>query len=251
MGWRRKDDGFVQISSTQGETIRSKALIACCGLQADDVAIACGLEAEPKIVPFRGEWLQMSDESSGRLLRGMIYPVPQPQLPFLGIHFTKNIETQRVWMGPNAILTLSKTSYSPQLSKAADLIDLKLTKQLTIGDLPAARLLKLTATHWRAGISELSHRLFPALQLREAQRYLPDVSESDFLTERRVGIRAQAVSHNGLLIDDFLIQTSRKGRQLHVRNAPSPAATSSLAIAEEIVHQADLRLSLSSLLSSN
>jgi L-2-hydroxyglutarate oxidase LhgO len=195
-------------------------LIVCAGLQADRLARLAGDAATPEIVPFRGEYLRLVD-SRRDLVRRLIYPVPDPALPFLGVHFTPRIDGS-VDIGPNAVLAFSREGY-----RRADVV------LRDVAEIARSRgFHRLARRHWRTGISEmrgsLSHRAF----LREARRFVPALRLED-VEPAPAGVRAQAVDPDGSLVDDFRI--SRLGGVVAVRNAPSPAATSALAIAEHIV----------------
>jgi len=195
-------------------------LIVCAGLQADRVARLAGDAADPAIVPFRGEYLRLV-EGRRDLVRRLIYPVPDPALPFLGVHFTPRIDGT-VDIGPNAVLAFSREGY-----RRGDVV---------IGDLAetvrSAGFRRMALRHWRTGIAEMRGSLSRRAFLREARRFVPALRPED-VEPAPAGVRAQAIDPDGSLVDDFRI--SRLGRVVAVRNAPSPAATSSLAIAKHIV----------------
>jgi 2-hydroxyglutarate dehydrogenase len=191
-----------------GGTTESRALVACAGAWSDRLAVAAGAPAEPRIVPFRGAYLRLRDERAG-LVRGSIYPVPDPALPFLGAHLTRTLDGE-VLLGPTALLA---------------------------GRFGWPGTWRLARRHWRAGMRELRHALVPATLVTEARRLVPDLRRGDFV-RGFPGTRAQAVGGDGTLIDDFVV--SRTGHSVHVRNAPSPAATSSLAIARLIADEVEL-----------
>jgi L-2-hydroxyglutarate oxidase LhgO len=198
-------------------------VIVCAGLQADRLARASGEPAEPRIVPFRGEYWQLRPDRVS-LVRGLIYPVPDPSLPFLGVHLTRKVDGS-VWLGPNAILSSSREEYGRSRVNAPDLAD----------TLSWPGTWRMAARHWRAGAGELRRSLLKRAFISEIQRYVPAVSPAD--AERApAGIRAQAVDRDGTLVDDFRLAIS--GPVVWVRNAPSPAATSSMAIAEELCERA-------------
>jgi L-2-hydroxyglutarate oxidase LhgO len=194
-------------------------LIICAGLQSDQVAAWAGDDAAPAIVPFRGEYFRLKQERIG-LVNGLIYPVPNPDYPFLGVHFTKRIHGG-VDLGPNAVLAFAREGYTRTTFSAKDLRDILAW--------PGFR--KLARKHWKMGAEEMAGSLSKALYLRFARKYVPEVRSSD-LERAQAGVRAQAVDRDGGLVDDFRI--SALGNVLAVRNAPSPAATSSMAIAEYI-----------------
>jgi (S)-2-hydroxyglutarate dehydrogenase len=202
--------GRIVLRHAQGET-RARFAVFCAGLAADRLAVAAGAPPEPRIVPFRGAYLYLSPERRA-LVRGLIYPVPDPALPFLGAHLTRHIDGE-VSLGPGALLW-------PR--GPADL--------LWPGTLRMAR------RWWRIGLTELRRAASRRAFAREAARYVPELEPGD-LSHGFAGIRAQALGRDGTLVDDFVI--SQTERALHVRNAPSPAATSSLALARLIVDRLD------------
>jgi L-2-hydroxyglutarate oxidase LhgO len=175
---------------------------------------------DPRIVPFRGEYLSVVPERR-ELVRGLVYPVPDPRYPFLGVHFTRRV-TGELEIGPNAVLALAREGYRRTDRRWPDVRDLVTW--------PGSW--RLATRHWRTGVRELRGSLSIAAYLRDAQRYVPDLDRAD-VVRGRCGVRAQAVGRDGALLDDFCIH--RGEGVLTVRNAPSPAATSSLAIAEHVV----------------
>ncbi len=206
----RTDDGVVSV----------RQLVLCAGLQSDRVAGLLGEDAGPRIVPFRGEYLTLV-AAKRHLVRGMVYPVPDPRYPFLGVHLTRRVDGE-VEVGPNAVLALDREGYGRYGLRGADV--------RSIARWPGSW--RLAGEHWRTGLRELRGSLSIPAYLREAQRYVPAIQPAD-VVRGRVGVRAQAVERDGSLVDDFRI-TSGDG-VLSLRNAPSPAATSSLAIAEVVV----------------
>jgi L-2-hydroxyglutarate oxidase LhgO len=195
-------------------------LVICAGLQSDVVARLAGDAAGPAIVPFRGEYLTLRPERT-HLVRGLIYPVPDPAYPFLGVHFTRRVDGL-VDVGPNAVLALARQGYR---RRDVDLRELAETLAW-----PGFR--RLARAHWRMGLAEFAESASRTVFVRRARRYLPEVRVADVVAAP-AGVRAQAVDRDGSLVEDFRI--SRLGAVLAVRNAPSPAATSSLAIAEHLV----------------
>ena len=195
-------------------------MVLCAGLQSDLVATAAGDDASPAIVPFRGEYFRLAAERRD-LVRGLVYPVPDPAYPFLGVHFTPRIDGS-VDIGPNAVLATAREGYR---RGDVDLGDLWRTLRW-----PGAR--RLFRQHWRAGLREMHGSLSKRAYVKTARAYLPDLRNGD-VVRAPAGVRAQAVDRDGSLVDDFRI--SRLGAVTAVRNAPSPAATSSLAIAEHVV----------------
>ncbi|GLW11895.1 hydroxyglutarate oxidase [Microtetraspora sp. NBRC 13810] len=194
-------------------------LVTCAGLGTDALARMAGSEGEVRIVPFRGEYLGLVGTARD-LVRGLIYPVPDPRYPFLGVHLTRRIDGE-VLVGPNAVMALALEGYTWGRIRAGDL-----RRILTF---PGT--LRLAARHWRTGVREVYGSLVKKAFLDAARRYVPALTGAD-LARTAGGVRAQAVRRDGSLLDDFAIDTH--GRVVLVRNAPSPAATSSLAIARHI-----------------
>ncbi len=197
-------------------------LVLCAGLQSDVLARWAGDAAEPAIMPFRGEYFTLRPHRT-RLVRGLIYPVPDPAYPFLGVHFTRRVDG-RVDVGPNAVPALAREGY-----RRRDVVPAEAWRMLTW---PGAR--PLARAHWRMGLAEIAGSASRRVFLRRARRYLPELQPADVVAAP-AGVRAQAVDADGTLVDDFRITSL--GPVLAVRNAPSPAATSSLAIAEHIVER--------------
>jgi L-2-hydroxyglutarate oxidase len=204
---------------TAGESFRARRLVACAGLQSDRVARLAGLRLEERIVPFRGEYFVLPPWSEP-IVRRLIYPIPDPGLPFLGIHLTPTIDG-RVTVGPNAVLGLSREGYR---RGSVDLRD--------VADMAAfGGFWRTLRRHWRSGAREIRNSLLKTGYLRECRKYAPGLSPADLLPYP-AGIRAQAVRRDGTLVEDFLFAQTE--RMLHVVNAPSPAATSALPIGETI-----------------
>ena len=215
----RRERGAITVATDHGPQ-RFDRLVVCAGLQADRVSrMADGLDG-PRIVPFRGEYLHVSPEKQG-LVRGMVYPVPDPRYPFLGVHFTRRV-TGELEIGPNAVLGLAREGYR--------------RRDASLGDLRGMAgwpgFWRMARTHWRTGARELRGSMSVAAYLRDAARYVPEIGPDD-VRRAGVGVRAQAVERDGSLVDDFRI--GHEDGITTVRNAPSPAATSSLAIAAYIV----------------
>ncbi len=221
----------AHIELADGTTIEADRAIVCAGLHADRLARASNQPAEPRIVPFRGEYWQLRP-GRRHLVRGLIYPVPDPALPFLGIHLTRKVDGS-VLIGPNAILAFAREGYRRTAFKAQDLRD-----ALAWAGAP-----RLFRRYWRVGMAEIHRTLSKRAFIEEARRYVPELAAIDTV-RAGAGVRAQAVDRDGTLVDDFRLGTD--GPVLWVRNAPSPAATSSLAIAEEIVERAELGRATSS-----
>src|SRR5437763_4019420 len=213
----------AEVDLADGSHIRADRVIVCAGLQADRLAMASGEPAEPRIVPFRGEYWRLRPERS-HLVRGLIYPVPDPALPFLGVHLTRKIDGTVV-LGPNAILSTARHAYERRRFVARDAYEA----------LSWPGTLRMLRRHWRAGLGEIVRSASKRQFVREVARYVPAVNAGDVLPAP-AGVRAQAIDRDGSLVDDFRLGTS--GHVTWVRNAPSPAATSSLAIAEELVARA-------------
>jgi len=215
-------DGGPQVVTTTGGDLTADVVINCAGLYADRLARAAGARPSVRIIPFRGEYYDLRPERAG-LVRGLIYPVPDPRLPFLGVHLSRTVDG-RVHAGPNAVLATAREGYRWGRFRARDLAEIAAWPGMW----------RLAGRHWRAGLAEtrrsLSRRRFAA----DLARLVPAVTLDD-LVPAPAGVRAQAVGRDGSLIDDFLI-VSRPG-QLHVLNAPSPAATSSLEIARYLWQQ--------------
>ncbi|WP_131785586.1 L-2-hydroxyglutarate oxidase [Protofrankia symbiont of Coriaria ruscifolia] len=195
-------------------------LIACAGLQSDQVAALTGEEPSPQIVPFRGDYWLLRPERLG-LVRGLIYPVPDPRYPFLGIHLTRRVDGN-VLVGPNAVLATAREGYTRLTVQGSEL-------RRTLA-WPGFR--KMARQHWRTGAKEILRTASRHAFIAEARRYVPQLQSGD-VVRGPSGVRAQAVARDGSLVDDFVL--SIRGKIVHVRNAPSPAATASLAIAEHIV----------------
>ena len=195
-------------------------LVVCAGLTGDNLAAQVGGLAEMRIVPFRGEYYELRPAARHRV-KGMVYPVPDPRYPFLGVHFTRDVD-DGVHVGPNAVLALALEGYRWRDVRLRDLQD--------IGSWPGTW--QLIRRHWRSGLREMADSLVKRRYLANVRTYLPQMQPGD-LVRSTAGVRAQAVRRDGGLVDDFVLQQA--GRIMLVRNAPSPAATSSLAIAEHIV----------------
>ena len=207
---------------SDGTAIEGDRVIVCAGLQADRLARASGEPAEPRIVPFRGEYWQLRADRS-HLIRGLIYPVPDPALPFLGVHLTRKVDGTVV-LGPNAVLATARDAYDRRRLDLRDTYD-------TISWPGTMRMLR---RHWRAGVGELKRSASKRVFISEVARYVPAIATED-VVPALAGVRAQAIDRDGSLVDDFRLGVN--GNVAWVRNAPSPAATSSLAIAEELLER--------------
>lgn len=213
-----EEGGGVEISGS-GRNWRARQLVACAGLQADRVARLAGLDVDFRVVPFRGEYFRLPKEKAD-LTRALIYPVPDPALPFLGVHLTR-MARGGMTVGPNAVLGLSREGYPRGSVDVADVAD--------FAGFPG--FWKLAAAHRRSGLAEMRSSLSRRAYLALCRKYCPSL-ELDDLRPEPAGIRAQAVLRDGTLVHDFLIEQT--ARTLHVCNAPSPAATSALPIGREI-----------------
>jgi L-2-hydroxyglutarate oxidase len=210
-----------------GGTTTARAAVLCAGAWSDRLAVGAGAEPDPRIVPFRGAYLRLRPERRD-LVRASIYPVPDPDLPFLGAHLTRGIDGE-VLLGPTALMVGALDAYRLRRISFADL-------RRTLA-WPGTR--RLMARHWRAGLGEIRHAISRRALVADMRRYVPELRAADVLPGP-AGIRAQALARDGSLVDDFVF--SRTGRALHVRNAPSPAATSSLAIARLVADRAEAEL---------
>ncbi|TIC86268.1 L-2-hydroxyglutarate oxidase [Nocardioides sp. GY 10113] len=202
------------------DRLRVDRAVLCAGLHADRLGGGIGGEPVPRIVPFRGEYLLVGPEKQD-LVRGLIYPVPDPRYPFLGVHFTRRVDGS-LEVGPNAVLATRREGYR---RRDVDLRDLR-----DVVTWPG--FWRMARRHWRTGVTEVRGSVSVAAYLRGASRYVPAIGPAD-VARGGAGVRAQAVDRDGSLVDDFRI--SHGDRVTAVRNAPSPAATSSLAIAEHVV----------------
>ena len=211
--------GSLALETTRG-TLRARHLINCAGLYADRVAGMVEEKVDVRIIPFRGEYYTLRSESH-HLVSGLIYPVPDPRFPFLGVHYTRNINGS-VEAGPNAVLALSREGYRKR--------DVDIGE--TWGSVSYPGFWRMTLKHWKTGLGEMHRSYRKGVFLRDLQRLLPGIREAD-LAPGGSGVRAQAVARDGTLLDDFNIIRGREA--VHVLNAPSPGATSSLAIGEYIV----------------
>jgi (S)-2-hydroxyglutarate dehydrogenase len=198
--------------------------IFCAGAWADRLAVAAGADPDPRIVPFRGAYLRLKPQRRD-LVRSLIYPVPDPSLPFLGVHLTKHIDGD-VLIGPTALLAGARDAYALSRVRREDVLD-------TLSWPGSWRMFR---NWWRTGLTELHHATQRSAFVRAAARYVPELQVDD-VEPAFAGVRAQALAHDGKLVDDFVFSATE--RALHVRNAPSPAATSSLAIARYVVEEAE------------
>ena len=216
----------VRVEHSQGAT-EAKHAIVCAGAWSDRLAVSAGASPDPRIVPFRGTYLRLAPERTD-LVRGLIYPVPDPKLPFLGVHLTKTIDGQ-VLIGPTALFAPARAARE---SRGAHFRDLRDTASW-----PGTW--RLLGREWRSGLTELRHAASKAALVGAAARFVPALRPSD-AGAAFAGVRAQAIARDGRLLEDFAFATTP--RALHVRNAPSPGATSALAIARHVVDEAERSL---------
>ncbi|MGO9416612.1 MAG: L-2-hydroxyglutarate oxidase [Syntrophobacteraceae bacterium] len=213
------DSKTLRIETGRGE-FQSRVLINCAGLYSDRVARSCGIHSPCRIVPFRGEYYRIKPKRE-YLVRNLIYPVPDPGFPFLGVHFTRMIDG-KVEAGPNAVLAFAREGYTKMRFSPTELWD----------TLSYHGFWRLASKHWRTGMGEMMRSFSKSLFAGALQELVPAVSRDD-LEPGGAGVRAQALGNDGKLLDDFVIEQTDK--VIHLLNAPSPAATSSLAIARYIV----------------
>jgi 2-hydroxyglutarate dehydrogenase len=221
-------DDRLRVRHAQGET-RAGHAVTCAGLWSDRLAVASGAPADPRIVPFRGAYMKLRPERR-ELVRANVYPVPDPDFPFLGAHLTREISGE-VTVGPTALPVAARDGYELRRVRPRDLAD----------SLAWPGTWKLAGRWWRTGAGELRRAASPHAFAAEASRLVPELAAADLLPGP-AGVRAQALGRDGMLIDDFVIHATE--RALHVRNAPSPAATSCLALARLIVDRAQQELGL-------
>lgn len=212
---------------TSDKTLTAKYVIACGGLQADRLACLVGLEIDFQIIPFRGEYYRLH-ERHNNIVRHLVYPIPDPALPFLGVHLTRMIDGS-VIVGPNAVLSLARESYQKGQINVRDSLEF----------LRFSGFWAIMRKNWRSGLAEIHNSMSKKRYLKLCQKYCPSLVADD-LEPYPAGIRAQAVRRDGTMVQDFLIKESP--RTLHVCSAPSPAATCALPIAQHIVHKMKPRL---------
>ena len=222
-------DGDEFVLETAGGEQRCRHVVGCAGLQADRVARRCGVEPGVRIVPFRGEYYELAEARRG-LVRNLIYPVPDPRFPFLGVHFTRKIGGS-VEAGPNAVLAFRREGYRKTSFSLRDTAEV-------VG---APAFWRLAARYWRTGAAEMWRSASRRAFARALQRLIPEITAAD-LRPGGAGVRAQALDRAGNLLDDFHIVEAE--RQVHILNAPSPAATASLAIGAHVAALAADRWSL-------
>ncbi|MFF3740422.1 L-2-hydroxyglutarate oxidase [Streptomyces sp. NPDC002566] len=217
----RRPDRGVAVLTSRGDVVRGRVLVNCAGLYCDEVARLAGDEPEVRIVPFRGEYYELARPS---LVRGLVYPVPDPAFPFLGVHLTRGIDGE-VHVGPNAVPALAREGYDWGVVRPRE----------AAATAAWPGVWRMGRRHWRYGVGELRRSLSKGAFVDAVRRLLPAVEEAD-LVPAPAGVRAQAVLRDGTLVDDFLIRETP--RTIHVLNAPSPAATASLPIGREVARRA-------------
>lgn len=224
----------IAIRDSKGKEVRCRYVLTCGGLYSDRLSQISGCSPDPRIVPFRGDYLVLKPEKH-YLVRGNIYPVPDPKFPFLGVHFTPRMDGS-VWLGPNAVLAFKREGYKLYDFDARDFVDA----------LSFRGLQKLVMNNLVYGVGEMYRGVFIGAQVNILKKFIPELSLNDVL-RGPAGVRAQALDRDGNLVDDFVFDVGVGdvgSRVLHVRNAPSPAATSSLAIAEMVADEVERRFSL-------
>lgn len=221
----RRDGEAVVVETSEG-AFRARRVVNCAGLYSDRLTRLSGTRPPARIVPFRGEYYELVGEAR-RLVRGLIYPVPDPRFPFLGVHFTRTVGGG-VECGPNAVLAFAREGYRKRDIHPGELLE----------TLTYPGFLRLAARHWRMGALEMWRSFSRAAFVRSLQRLVPEIA-SDDLEPAPAGVRAQAVRPDGELVDDFLFEEG--GRVLNVCNAPSPAATACLSIGQGIVDRLEVR----------
>ncbi|NQW17776.1 MAG: L-2-hydroxyglutarate oxidase [Chloroflexi bacterium] len=223
-----RNNGITVIHTSSGD-YEATNVVNCAGLHSDRIASMMGANPGVKIVPFRGEYYTLKKESE-RLVKGLIYPVPDPDLPFLGVHFTHNIKGY-VEAGPNAVLATAREGYRKRDFSPKDFTETMTYKGFW----------KMAAQQWKTGFMEMNRSLRKSIFVRDLQKMIPEIQSSD-LGDGGSGVRAQAVDASGRLLDDFVIEQTE--HSVHVLNAPSPGATSSLVIGRHITELADQAFSL-------
>lgn len=226
VGASRQGDVW-RLERADGEASRARVAVNCAGLHADRVARLFGVDPGVRIVPFRGEYYALA-ASARALCRGLIYPVPDPRFPFLGVHLTRTVEGG-VECGPNAVLALAREGYDWSTVSARDALEA----------LTYPGFVRLAARYWRTGLGEVWRSWSRAAFARALQRLVPAVRAGDLIAAP-AGVRAQALDRDGALVDDFRFESGEAS--VHVINAPSPAATSSLAIAETVADRVESEL---------
>jgi L-2-hydroxyglutarate oxidase len=219
--------GGETVLNTSTNDVTARFIVNCGGLNSDRLAVLAGASPGARIIPFRGEYYELKPERRS-LVRNLIYPVPDPQFPFLGVHFTRMIGGG-VHAGPNAVLSLKREGYRRTSFDLGDFVD----------TMTYPGFWRLVRKHARSGLEEMYRSFSKKAFTRSLQRLIPEICEED-LVPSESGVRAQALRRDGGLVDDFLIVNDQSG--MHICNAPSPAATASLEIGRVVAEQADRRL---------
>jgi 2-hydroxyglutarate dehydrogenase len=219
-------DGRGVVARHAGGAVEAVFAVCCAGAWSDRLAVSAGADPDPRIVPFRGAYLTLRPERR-ELVRSLIYPVPEPALPFLGVHLSRHIDG-KVSLGPTALMAGARDAYSLGRVRPRDLAQ----------TLAWPGTWRMARRWWRTGVTEIRHALSRRSLARAAAEYVPEIRPED-LQQGFAGVRAQALGRDGTLVDDFVISDTE--RALHVRNAPSPGATSSLAIARLIADRVEER----------
>lgn len=227
-----QQNNSFRLISTKGDILESSYIINCAGLYSDRVARMCNLNPGVQIVPFRGEYYKLTD-SKKHLVNHLIYPVPNPEFPFLGVHFTRDTHGD-IEAGPNAVLAFKRTGYKFKDISIPDLLE----------TLTYSGFWKMVSKYWDTGLYEMKRSLSKRAFTEALQKLIPELKEEDIVSAG-AGVRAQALDPHGKLIDDFKIIQSNN--MIHVLNAPSPAATSSLSIGQKILQLANSQFNLSSI----
>ncbi|XP_007097664.2 L-2-hydroxyglutarate dehydrogenase, mitochondrial isoform X1 [Panthera onca] len=233
----RSKDGMkypIVIRNTKGEEVQCQYVVTCAGLYSDRISELSGCNPDPRIVPFRGDYLILKPEKC-YLVKGNIYPVPDSRFPFLGVHFTPRMDGS-IWLGPNAVLAFKREGYRPFDFSARDIMDVIIKSGL----------IKLVFQNFSYGVNEMYKACFLSATVKHLQKFIPEITVSDIL-RGPAGVRAQALDRDGNLVEDFVFDGGVGdigNRILHVRNAPSPAATSSLAISGMIADEVQQRFKL-------
>lgn len=215
----------ITVVSKDKKMVKARYVLTCGGLQADLLAEKTGCNKSPRILPFRGEYLLLAKDKQ-HMVKGNIYPVPDSRFPFLGVHFTPRMDGS-VWLGPNAVLALKREGYT--------WFDINLLELWDALVYPG--FIKMASKYIGFGLKEMAKSIYTPLQMKDLQRYIPDITDKD-VVRGPAGVRAQAMDEDGSLVDDFIFDRGAQAdsemskRVLHCRNAPSPGATSSLAIAK-------------------
>ncbi|XP_033327108.1 L-2-hydroxyglutarate dehydrogenase [Megalopta genalis] len=239
--------GFAEMSESHGnqelvpisvqsknKCIPAKYVLTCAGLHSDRLAVMTGCDLSPRIVPFRGEYLLLSEKKK-HLCTTNIYPVPDPRFPFLGVHFTPRVNGD-IWLGPNAVLAFAREGYRWR--------DINIKDCIEMAKFPG--LYKLCFKYFIPGCKEMIKSIFYPLAVRDLKKFIPEVTYTD-VRRGPAGVRAQALDNNGKLVDDFVFDSGKGSigsRVMHCRNAPSPAATSSMAIAKHIADKLEAEFKL-------